>query len=130
MTDHTTDASATPSYTSEAVVTEALTASNMGSGDMPVLATPALVALMENAAMLCVGPLLPSGHTTVGGSIDVRHLAPSPVGVVVKATATLTEQDGRRYTFAVKAHEGDKLIATATHVRFDVDREKFLARLT
>lgn len=116
-------------HSSTIVVTEELTAQNMGSGDMPVLATPALVALMENAAMLCVAPLLPEGCTTVGGSIDVKHLAPSALGATVTATATLTEQDGRRYAFSIVAREGDKEVGNATHQRFAVDREKFLSRL-
>lgn len=114
-------------HTSTAVVSEALTAAAMGSGDMSVFATPALVALMENAAMLCVRPLLKEGETTVGGQIDVKHLAPSRIGASVAATATLTAHEGRKLTFDITATEDDKTIGTASHTRFIVNREKFLA---
>lgn len=117
------------SHTSTTIVTEDLTAQRMGSGDMPVFATPALVALMENAAMLCVASLLEEGYTTVGGSIEVKHLAPSAVGATVSATATLMEQDGRRYIFSIEAKDGDTVVGSATHVRFAVNRAKFLSRM-
>lgn len=90
-------------HTSSLTVTEALTAKAMGSGDMPVLATPAMMALMENAAMLAVSPELPEGSTTVGGHIESSHLKPTPLGVEVKAEATLTKVDGRKLYFTVKA---------------------------
>lgn len=115
-----------PSHTSTVLVTESLTAAAMGSGDMPVYATPALVALMENAAMCCATELLGEGETTVGGHIDVRHLAPSRIGATVSATATLTAHEGRKLTFSITAQEGDKAIGTATHTRFIVNRQKFL----
>ena len=105
------------------------TAQVMGSGDMPVLATPALVAMMENAAMLCARQLLTDGETTVGGSIDVRHLAPSPVGAEIRVVAELTERDGRRLMFSIRATEGEKEIGIANHVRYAVNRERFLAKL-
>ena len=101
----------------------------MGSGDMPVLATPAMLALMENAAMLAVADELPEGSTTVGGQISSSHLAPSPVGAEVSAKATLEKIDGRKLFFNVIATEGDKVIGEGTHLRFIVDRERFLAKL-
>ena len=94
-----------------------------------MFATPALVALMEHAAMLCVAPHLPEGSTTVGSLIHTSHLKPSALGTSVEATAELTEVDGRKLTFHVSAHEGDKLVGEGTHVRFIVDRERFLAKL-
>lgn len=116
-------------HTSSLTVTEALTAKAMGSGDMPVLATPAMMALMENAAMLAVAPELPEGSTTVGGHIESSHLKPTPVGAEVKAEATLTKVDGRKLYFTVKAMQGDTVIGEGTHLRFIVDREKFMSKL-
>ena len=75
-------------YTATLTVDNAHSALAMGSGDMPVLATPAMVALMENAAMMAVAPHLPEGSTTVGGQISTSHLRPSGLGAVVSATAT------------------------------------------
>ena len=114
---------------SELTVTDAVTAITMGSGDMPVLATPAMMALMENAAMLAVAPHLPDGSTTVGGHISASHLKPTPVGETVTATATVTRVDGRKIEFKVEAHCGDTLLGEGTHLRFIVDREKFMSRL-
>lgn len=116
-------------HTSTVTVTEAHTAQALGSGDMPVFATPALVALMENAAMLAVAPQLPEGSTTVGGFIETSHLAPSAIGTTIKATAILTEVKGKKLSFTVEALEGEKLVGKATHIRFIVDREKFLNNL-
>ncbi|CCY81028.1 thioesterase [Prevotella sp. CAG:1185] len=116
-------------HTSSLTVTEALTAKAMGSGDLPVLATPAMMALMENAAMTAVAPELPEGSTTVGGHIESSHLKPTPVGAEVKAEATLTKVDGRKLYFTVKAMQGDTIIGEGTHLRFIVDREKFMSKL-
>lgn len=116
-------------HTSSLTVTEALTAKAMGSGDLPVLATPAMMALMENAAMTAVAPELPEGSTTVGGHIESSHLKPTPVGAEVKAEATLTKVDGRKLYFTVKAMQGDTVIGEGTHLRFIVDREKFMSKL-
>lgn len=116
-------------HTSSLTVTEALTAKAMGSGDLPVLATPAMMALMENAAMTAVAPELPDGSTTVGGHIESSHLKPTPVGAEVKAEATLTKVDGRKLYFTVKAMQGDTVIGEGTHLRFIVDRERFMSKL-
>ena len=116
-------------YTSELTVTEAVTAIAMGSGDMPVLATPSMMALMENAAMLAVADHLPEGGTTVGGHITSSHLKPSKLGVKVTATATVTRVEGKKIEFKVEAHCGDTLLGEGTHLRFIVDREKFMSRL-
>ncbi len=116
-------------HTSSLTVTEALTAKAMGSGDLPVLATPAMMALMENAAMTAVATELPEGSTTVGGHIESSHLKPTPLGVEVKAEATLTKVDGRKLYFTVKAMQGDTIIGEGTHLRFIVDREKFMSKL-
>lgn len=116
-------------HTSTVIVSDANTAQTLGSGDMPVFATPALVALMENAAMKAVAPHLPEGSTTVGGFIETSHLAPSPVGATIQATAILTEIKGRKLSFTIEAVEGEKLVGKASHIRFIVEREKFLGNL-
>lgn len=112
-------------HTSTISVSDNNTALAMGSGDMSVLATPALVALMENAAMLTVSTKLPEGSTTVGGFIELSHLAPSFIGATIAATATLTEIKGRKLTFTIEAFEGEKIVGKAKHIRFVVEREKF-----
>ena len=117
------------SHSSQLTVTEAVTAITMGSGDMPVLATPAMMALMENAAMLAVAGHLPEGCTTVGGHITSSHLKPSKLGDKVTATATVTRVEGKKIEFKVEAHCGDTLLGEGTHLRFVVDRTKFLSRL-
>lgn len=116
-------------HTSNLVVADGNTAIALGSGDMPVLATPAMMALMENAAMLAVASELEDGETTVGGHIESSHLRPTPVGVEVTATATLEKIDGRKLYFNIVARQGDTIIGKGTHLRFVVDREKFLSRL-
>ena len=116
-------------HTSQLTVNESATAIAMGSGDMPVLATPAMMALMENAAMLAVAPHLPQGSTTVGGHIASSHVKPSQLGDTVTATATVTRVDGKKIEFRVEARCGDVLLGEGTHLRFIVDKEKFMSRL-
>lgn len=116
-------------HTSEFTVTDAATAIEVGSGDMRVLATPMMMALMENAAMLAVKDELPEGCTTVGGHIESSHLRPSKIGDVVRAEAEVTKVDGKKIEFKVTAFSGDTLLGEGTHLRFIVDRDKFLSRL-
>ena len=116
-------------HTSELTVTDAVTAVRMGSGDMPVLATPAMMALMENAAMLAVADDLPEGSTTVGGHIASSHLRPSKIGDVVRAVAEVTKVDGRKIEFKVSAYSGDILLGEGTHLRIVVDRERFMSKI-
>ena len=111
------------------VVNEGNTAEFIGSGDMAVLATPAMVALMENAAMMAVALHLNEGDTTVGSMISTSHLKPSKIGRSISAIAELTEVEGRKLTFKISAYDGDTLIGEGDHVRFVVNREKFLAKL-
>ena len=116
-------------YTSTTVVDNSNTAAALGSGDMDVFATPAMVALMENAAMNAVAPHLEQGQTTVGTQITTSHIKASALGATISATATLTAVDGRSLRFTIVASEGDKTIGEGTHTRFIVDRERFLAKL-
>ena len=116
-------------HTSELTVTDDVTAIKMGSGDMPVLATPAMMALMENAAMLAVADELPEGCTTVGGHIESSHLKPSKLGEQVKAIAEVAKVDGKKIEFKVSAYCGETLLGEGTHLRFIVNREKFMSKL-
>lgn len=110
-------------------VTEADTAIAAGSGDLPVLATPRMIALMEQAACAALAPALPSGATSVGVRVDVRHTAPSPVGAVVTATARVTQVSGARVSLevaAVQERDGaSNPIGAGTHTRVVVDRATF-----
>jgi predicted thioesterase len=117
------------SYTATTTVNQNNTALALGSGDMEVFATPAMVALMENAAMNAVAPHLEAGQTTVGTQITTSHIKASALGATISATATLTAVDGRSLTFAITAREGENIIGEGVHTRFIVDRERFLAKL-
>ena len=116
-------------YTSTLVVSKDHVAAVMGSGDLHVFATPAMVALMENAAMLAVANHLPEGSTTVGAMMNTSHVKPSPVEETVRATAVLTAIEGRKLTFEIKAEDSKGIIGEAVHVRYVVDREKFMSKL-
>ena len=116
-------------YESVATVGDANTAAAMGSGDMPVFATPAMAALMENAAMKAVEGALPEGAATVGTAISISHVKASPVGARITASAELVEVDGRRLVFAVRAWDERGTIGEGSHTRFVVDRERFMGKL-
>ncbi|MHB1211109.1 MAG: thioesterase family protein [Candidatus Nanopelagicales bacterium] len=106
-------------------VTSADTAIAVGSGDLPVLATPLMIALMEQAACAAIGPYLPDGMTSVGTRVEVRHRAPSPIGSTVHARATVTSVDGARVAFTVRAWQDDGAviaIGDGTHTRAVIDR--------
>lgn len=116
-------------HTSEMTVTDSLTALSMGSGDMTVLATPAMLALMENAAMLAIAGALPEGYTSVGGHIESSHLRPSKIGDKIAAIAEVTKVEGKKIEFKVTACSGDSLLGEGTHLRFVVDKKRFMSKL-
>ena len=116
-------------YQSRVVVSEDNTALKLGSGDMEVFATPAMIALMENAAMNAVASSLDEGATTVGTMMRSSHVKASAVGATITAEAELIAADGRRLTFAVKAWDEQGIIGEGEHERFIVDRERFLNKL-
>lgn len=117
------------SYTSKYVVTNQMSAKVLGSGDMEVLATPAMVAIMENAAMLSIMSNIEATESTVGISISTTHVRATTIGKEVQATATVKEIDGRRISFEIIASDDKGVIGVANHDRFIVDREKFISRL-
>lgn len=111
--------------TQEKVVTEELSARALGSGTLAVFATPAMIALMEETAWKSVQGYLQEGEGSVGISINVRHLAATPLGMRVRCESELTEVDGRRLTFSVKVYDERGLIGEGTHERFVISNEKF-----
>ena len=117
------------SHTSSTEVVLENCAVTAGSGDLEVFATPAMVALMENAAMKAVAAALPDGSTTVGAEMNVTHIKPSGIGSQVSATAVLTAVEGRKLTFTVGASDEDGMIGEGVHIRYVVDRERFMAKV-
>ncbi len=109
-------------------VTEDRTAAAMGSGMLPVFATPAMIALMENTASKSVANALEEGQGTVGTSIDVRHVAATPVGMEVTCETKLVEVDRKRLVFEVKAYDAAGIIGEGMHERFIIDNEKFMTK--
>lgn len=111
-------------------VTEADTARAVGSGDLPVLGTPRLVALAEQATVAAAEPLLAEGQTTVGTRIRFDHVYPTPVGGTVTASADLAHRDDRLLRFAVAAHDADgRLVGEGEITRVIVNAERFMAKL-
>ena len=116
-------------YSVSIIVTEYHTAKHLGSGDMDVYATPAMIALMENAAATLLSASLSEGDSSVGVEISSSHLKASPVGAEITATAKVSEVDGRSVKFEITASDNNSVIGKATHTRFVVNRAKFLSRL-
>ena len=112
----------------ELVVTEDLTAASMGSGLLPVFATPCMIAMMEGAATKCVQACLEEGWSTVGTMINIKHMAPTPLGSKVYAEAELIENDGRRWMFSVRAYDESGLIGDGVHERYSIENKRFLEK--
>ncbi len=111
------------------LVTENDSASNCGSGLLPVFATPALVAFMEQTAHTSIGHLLPEGSTSVGAEINVKHLKATPLGMQVRCHSKLVESDGRRLVFNIEAYDEVAKIGEAVHIRYIVDSKRFMDKL-
>lgn len=115
--------------TVELTVADADTAISIQSGEVPVLATPRLVALFEQAALMAVEGQLGANETTVGMRVQIDHLAPTGVGAQVTAEATLDRAEGRRLIFNVAAHDAKGLVAAGKITRVVVDVDRFLDKL-
>jgi predicted thioesterase len=111
------------------VVAEAHTAAGIGSGRIRVLGTPVMINLMEAAALDAVERLLPPGHQSLGIELEVSHVAATPVGMAVRATAEVTAVEGNRIEFSIEAHDELDLIGKGTHRRIVVDVERFDRRV-
>ena len=110
------------------VSTEWTSATAMKSGSLRVLATPAMIALMEQAASELLDRKLPADRTSVGISLNVKHTAATPIGLKIRADATITSIDGRKIIFEVRAFDEREEIGRGTHERFVVDRKKFQSK--
>ena len=114
----------------ELTVGEADTALAIGSGDVPVLATPRVVALCEQTSIEAIAGHLAAGETTVGHRVQLDHLAPTAVGQTVACEATLEKVTGRRLTFMVSVNDARGLVAAGKVTRVVVDTERFLEKVT
>ena len=114
----------------EKTVTADMTAKAVGSGGLEVFGTPFMMGMMECAAMWCIQPELPEGKGTVGVDIQASHLAPTPVGMKVTATAEViaVSENGKMITFRVKAFDEEGLIGEGTHTRAIIGNERFLQK--
>lgn len=114
---------------SEKVVANEDTAAAYGSGDILVFATPAMVGLMENAALKDALSQLPEGYSTVGTFVNVKHMAATPVGMTVRAEAELIEVNGKKLTYKVTAYDEKDKIGEGTHGRYIIHGESFLEKV-
>lgn len=108
------------------IVKEKDTARSHGSGLVDVLATPAMIALMESAAVECVEKFLDEGQTSVGTGLDIKHMAATPVGAELTAKATVCLVDGRLIVFRIEAWDHVEKVGEGTHTRFIVEKKRFL----
>lgn len=113
----------------EMTIEESDTAAAYGSGLVPVFATPAMIALMENTAQESIRSYLPEGYTTVGSRVDVHHFRPTPMGHKVICDTTLVEIKETKLTFAVSASDEKGMIGKGVHVRYLVNQESFLKQI-
>lgn len=114
---------------SVAMVTDDNTAERFGNKGAAVFATPMLVALMEQAAIDAIRPYLAAGEGSVGTKVEIAHLAATPVGMTVKATAELVELAGKKLTFTVAAYDDKEKVGEGRHERYIIDNAKFLAKV-
>ena len=105
------------------------TASRVGSGRIGVLATPVMINVIEAAALACCEHLLPDGHQSLGTQLNISHIAATPVGMVIVATATVTKVEGRKIAFAIAVRDERDLIGEGTHERVVVNVDKFDLRV-
>ncbi|MGP1461045.1 MAG: thioesterase family protein [Bacteroides sp.] len=106
------------------------TAMRQGSGDLDVLSTPRLIAMIEEVAKNLMSSDLINTESSVGTYVTLQHLKASPIGAEVQIRVTLTEREGRKYNFTAEAYQGETLIAKGDHTRFVVDKSRFLAGLS
>jgi fluoroacetyl-CoA thioesterase len=116
-------------YQSQTRVEEWMTAEKAGNKGVPVLSTPMLVQLVEETAMQCVAPVLDPDEITLGTHIDLAHVAPTPVGLIVRIEVEVLKVDGRRVDYAFTAFDEREKIAEGTHERYVTSKESFRQRL-
>ncbi len=112
----------------ETVVTQSNTARSVGSGSLPVFATPCMTALMEQAACDCLLPFLEKGQSSVGTALSIVHSSATPIGLTVWAESCVTAVNGKKITFSVTAFDEAGKIGEGTHERFLITNDRFLAK--
>lgn len=112
------------------VVTDEVTASKVGSGLLPVYATPSMIALMEGTCAESVQPYLAEDEGTVGVAVDIKHIAATPVGKTVRCESLLKEVNGKKLVFEVNVYDEKGLVGTGIHKRAIINNEAFMARLS
>lgn len=113
----------------EFIVEEKHTATHIGSGSVRVLATPIMILFIEITACMMIEEYLPETHTSVGTLVNVKHLAPSPVGSTIRAEVSIEAVKENKIILAVSAWEGEKKVGEGTHERYVVERENFLQQV-
>jgi predicted thioesterase len=116
-------------YQSQTRVEEWMTAEKAGNRGVDVLSTPMLLQFVEEAAMQCIAPTMDAGQISLGTHVDIAHLAPSPVGLIIRTEVEIIKTDGKRVEFAFSAFDEREKIAEGTHERYITERSKFLERL-
>lgn len=117
------------SHTESTIVDKSKTAEAYGSGDMEVFATPAMIALMEQTCLKLTAEILPGTHTTVGTSVEVKHISATPLHDTVTCHAVLKKRNDKKLTFLVEAFDSKGKIGIGTHKRFIVEKDAFLKSL-
>jgi predicted thioesterase len=117
------------SYQSQTRVEEWMTAEKAGNKGVDVLSTPMLLQLIEDAAIACLAPMLGENEVSLGAYVELAHLAPTPVGFIVRIEVETIGVDGRRVNFAVAAFDEREKVAEGTHERYVIDRARFLTNL-
>lgn len=110
-------------------VDEQYTAFHIGSGELRVLATPSMIGFMERTSHQLLTRCLPEGYSSVGAQVDIRHLAPTPMGWTVRVTSEVLEVDGRKVTLAVEAWDDQEKVGEGRHQRVVIDLNRFLSRV-
>jgi len=113
----------------EYLVQDKHTASHIGSGTVKVLATPVMIAFIEITALELMGQSLDEKHTSVGTRLDIRHLAPSPLGRTVHVKTTVEQVDGNKVLLQAEVWDGDTLVGSGTHERFVIEVRRFVERI-
>jgi len=116
-------------FEQEITVEEKDCAASIGSGNLAVFATPAMIALMENSAMKCLAPILLQGWDSVGTEVNIKHIKATPVGGKIFCKAEIVKSEGKKITFSVSAKDEKGEIGYGTHTRYIINVEKFLSRI-